>query len=79
MLAKIHSNSWYTLFQNVHHFSILSLTRNSKDEATRAYLQVNKRELKEVQEKEKNENIECMKQGPAENMTISVCKTTLKR
>ena len=34
--------------------------------------------LNEAQEKEKNEKIERMKQGPAENMTIAVLKQLLK-
>jgi len=36
------------------------------------------RKLKEAQEKEKNEKIERVKQGPAENMTIAVLKQLLK-
>ena len=36
------------------------------------------KKLKEAQEKEKNEKIECMKQWPAENMTIAVLKQLLK-
>ena len=34
--------------------------------------------MKELEEKEKNEKIERMKQGPAENMTIAVLKQLLK-
>ena len=34
--------------------------------------------LNEAQENEKNENIERMKQGPAENMAIAVLKQLLK-
>ena len=34
--------------------------------------------MKEAQENEKNENIERMKQGPAENMAIAVLKQLLK-
>ena len=36
------------------------------------------KKLKEVQEKERNEKLERMKQGPAENMTIVVLKQLLK-
>ena len=34
--------------------------------------------LNEAQEKEKSEKIECMKQGPAENVTVAVLKQLLK-
>ena len=37
-------------------------------------LEMQQKKLKEAQEKEKNEKIERMKQGPAENMTIAVLK-----
>ena len=36
------------------------------------------KKFKEAQEEEKNEKIECMKQGPAKNMTIAVLKQPLK-
>ena len=36
------------------------------------------KKLNEAQEKEKNEKIERMKQGPAENMTIAVLKQLLR-
>ena len=36
------------------------------------------KKLEEAEEKEKNEKIESMKQGPAENMTIVVLKQLLK-
>ena len=36
------------------------------------------KKLKEAEEKEKNEKIERMKQGPAENMTVAVLKQLLK-
>ena len=43
----------------------------------RQRLQMHQKKLKEAQEKEKNDKIECMKQGPAENMTIAVLKQLL--
>ena len=35
-------------------------------------LEMQQKKLKEAQEKQKNEKIERMKQGPAENMTIAI-------
>ena len=44
----------------------------------RQRLEMQQKKLKEAQEKEKNEKIERMKQGPAENMTVAVLEQLLK-
>ena len=47
-------------------------------EGHRQRLEMQQKKLKKAQEKEKNENLERMKQGPTENMTIAVLKQLLK-
>ena len=50
----------------------------SEIEGHRQRLEMQQKKLKEAQEKERNEKLERMKQGPAENMTIAVLKQLLK-
>ena len=50
----------------------------SEIEGHRQRLEMQQKKLKETQEKERNEKLERMKQGPAENMTIVVLKQLLK-